>query len=87
MGRWMGLPLSENREWWAAALEKVNIFNFHWHDLRHTLASRLVEDGANTKVVQEACGYASITMTPRYAHVSNKSLQEVMALLNCHQIG
>jgi len=74
--------IAENREWWAAALEEAKIEKFRWHDLRHTFASRLVEVGANMKVVQEACGHASITMTARYAHVSNKTLQDAMALLN-----
>jgi integrase len=79
--------ISENREWWAAALEEAKIEKFRWHDLRHTFASRLVEAGANMKVVQEACGHASITMTARYAHVSNKTLQDAMALLNRPKIG
>jgi len=74
--------IAENREWWGAALEEAKIEKFRWHDLRHTFASRLVEAGANMKVVQEACGHASITMTARYAHVSNKTLQDAMALLN-----
>jgi site-specific recombinase XerD len=72
----------ENREWWSAALAEAKIENFRWHDLRHTFASRLVEAGANMKVVQEACGHASITMTARYAHVSNKMLHDAMAMLN-----
>ena len=74
--------IAENSEWWSAALEEAKIEKFRWHDLRHTFASRLVEAGANMKVVQEACGHASITMTARYAHVSNKTLQDTMALLN-----
>jgi integrase len=74
--------ISENREWWAAALAEAKIEKFRWHDLRHTFASRLVEAGANMKVVQEACGHASITMTARYAHVSNKTLHDAMSLLN-----
>jgi site-specific recombinase XerD len=74
--------ISENREWWTAAMEEAKIEKFRWHDLRHTFASRLVEAGANMKVVQEACGHASITMTARYAHVSNKTLHDAMALLN-----
>jgi len=74
--------IAENREWWSSALEEAKIEKFRWDDLRHTFASRLVEAGANRKVVQEACGHASITMTARYAHVSNKTLQNAMALLN-----
>ena len=74
--------ISENREWWSAALEQAKVQGFRWHDLRHTFASRLVESGANMKLVQEACGHASITMTARYAHVSNKALTDAMSALN-----
>jgi integrase len=77
--------ISENREWWAAALAEAKIEKFRWHDLRHTFASRLVEAGANMKVVQEACGHASITMTARYAHVSNKTLHDAISMLNRNQ--
>lgn len=74
--------ISENREWWNAALKEAKVLNFRWHDLRHTTASRLVESGANMKLVQEALGHASITMTARYAHISNKALQVAMSALN-----
>ena len=74
--------ISENREWWTAALKGAKVNNFRWHDLRHTFASRLVEAGANIKLVQEACGHASITMTARYAHVSNNALKDAMSALN-----
>jgi site-specific recombinase XerD len=74
--------LSENREWWKAGHTEARIDNFRWHDLRHTFASRLVEAGVNMKVVQEACGHATIAMTARYAHVSNKALHDAMEVLN-----
>jgi integrase len=74
--------IAENREWWNAALKEAKIQNFRWHDLRHTTASKLVLSGANMKVVQEALGHASISMTSRYAHLSNKALQDAMSVLN-----
>jgi len=73
---------SENREWWGAALREAGVMNLRWHDLRHTFASRLVEAGVNMKIVQEACGHASMAMTARYAHVNNKQLHDALATLN-----
>jgi integrase len=52
------------------AVERAGIENFHWHDLRHTFASRLVMAGVDLTTVKELVGHETITMTQRYAHLS-----------------
>lgn len=74
--------ITENREWWAAALKEAKIADLRWHDLRHTFASRLVQAGVPLKLVQEACGHDSIIMTQRYAHLNQSILHTAMAVLN-----
>jgi integrase len=74
--------ITENREWWAAALAEAKIKKFRWHDLRHTFASRLVEAGHSMKIVQEACGHKTMAVTARYAHINQETLAGAMSALN-----
>jgi integrase len=65
-----GEPLCGPRYWFEKALSTAKIEGFHWHDLRHTFASRLVMAGVNLRAVQDALGHKSIAMTVRYSHLS-----------------
>jgi integrase len=44
------------------ALERAGIIGVHWHDLRHTFASRLVMEGVPLKTVANYLGHASTQM-------------------------
>jgi integrase len=70
------------RKWWLAALAEAKIVDLRWHDLRHTFATRLMKLTGNLKIVQEACHHANISMTARYAHVSQTDLSAAMEGLN-----
>jgi integrase len=48
----------------AAALE-----NFRWHDLRHTCASILAQNGSTLLEIGSVLGHKSPSMTMRYAHL------------------
>ena len=65
-----GEALCGPRYWFERALRMAGIEGFHWHDLRHTFASRLVMAGVNLRAVQDALGHKSIAMTVRYSHLS-----------------
>lgn len=52
------------------------------HDLRHTYASHLVMKGVSIKMVQELLGHATITMTMRYAHLSQDSKNDAVKVLD-----
>lgn len=68
------------RRWFEAACKKAKppITNFHWHDLRHTFASRLVMEGVAIPAVQALLGHADIKMTMRYAHLAPSHLDDAV---------
>ena len=48
--------------------------NLRFHDLRHTCASLLIEQGAHPKEIQVRLGHPSITTTlDRYGHLIRRS--------------
>jgi integrase len=66
---------------WNPAREQANLADLHWHDLRHTFASRLVMAGVDLRTVQELMGHKTITMTLRYTHLSPTHQREAVQRL------
>ncbi len=66
---------------WNPARTKAGLPDLHWHDLRHTFASRLVMAGVDLRTVQELMGHKTITMTLRYSHLSPTHQREAVQRL------
>lgn len=67
------------RKCWAKALDTAEIYNFRFHDLRHSCASTLVMAGATLYEVSQVLGHKDLKTTARYAHLST---QHKAALIN-----
>jgi site-specific recombinase XerD len=77
-----GETLVVNAHWFPDALRAAGIANFHWHDLRHTFASRLRQSGAPLGHIAELMGHKGLSMTRRYAHLSIASLHEAVSRIS-----
>jgi site-specific recombinase XerD len=58
------------RHWFEPVIADAKVADFHWHDLRHTFASRAVMAGVDLRSVQDLLGHKSILVTCRYSHLA-----------------
>jgi len=75
-------PVKHLKGAFESALRRAGIQDFRFHDLRHTFASHAIMRGASLKEVQEVLGHKTMTMTLRYAHLSQEHKKRAVNLLN-----
>ena len=56
------------------------IYRFHAHAFRHSVGTRMINNGVPQHIVQKFLGHESPEMTSRYAHIFDETLK--MNLLN-----
>jgi site-specific recombinase XerD len=69
-----GKPYVDLKKAFKTACEEAGISGLRFHDLRHTFASRLVENGVDLITVKDLLGHSTVKVTERYTH-PNKSLK------------
>ena len=67
-------PLTSITTAWRGVRESAALEDFHFHDLRHHFASRLVQSEVDLNTVRELLGHADVTMVLRYAHLAPDGL-------------
>lgn len=67
----------------ARLLKKLNIKHYGIHSLRHTFATRLLENGVDIKTISELMGHSSPTVTlNRYVHTNMDNKRIALQKLN-----
>lgn len=65
------------------ATDRAKLGKLRIHDLRHTFASILVQNGTPLYHVMQLLGHSDIKTTQKYAHLSKNNLQHVVNALPC----
>lgn len=67
---------------WYQAVGTAGIADLHFHDLRHTFASRLAMRHVDLNTIRVLLGHKSLAMTYRYAHFDPEYLAAAVATLD-----
>lgn len=67
---------------WTTALQRAEIEDFRFHDLRHTAASYLAMNGATTMEIAAVLGHKTLQMVKRYSHLAHSHTAAVVTVMN-----
>ena len=62
----------------AKAMKEARIADFRWHDLRHSAASYLAQQGVDLRMIAGILGQKTLQMAMRYSHLNVESMRPVM---------
>ncbi|WP_255259049.1 tyrosine-type recombinase/integrase [Bacillus thuringiensis] len=80
-----GKPLNPSSvyTWWGRFIKKNNLPYIRFHDLRHTSATLLINEGAHMKTISNRLGHASISTTMNiYGHALKEVDQKAADMFN-----
>ncbi len=84
-----GKAIKDPKTSFNRARTKAGIEDLRFHDLRHTFASRLVQQGVPLYEVMHLTGHKSVSMVQRYAHLAPDYQSRAIEALNSygHNLG
>ena len=68
--------IGDIKRFWKNICQTAKIKNARIHDLRHTFASILVNNGVGLEVIGKLVGHSNAKTTQRYAHLINSTLKQ-----------
>lgn len=71
-------------ERWREIREKAGLGTFRFHNLRHTVATRLVKNGVPLPIVRDVMTHSDIKTTMQYTHVDSLDMVNAMNVLNSY---
>lgn len=74
--------LNQIKRSFCNAVRKAEIADFRFHDLRHTAATRMADEGADVFTLMNILGHSDIRMTARYTHATDAALRRAVANLD-----
>lgn len=69
-----------------AACRRAGIKDFHFHDLRRTAATWLLENGVDIRTIQDILAHTNISTTERYLSTTSESKRNAMSVLDKYAI-
>lgn len=78
-------PIAFKKRWiqrkFTEASKKVGLEHLHFHDMRHSAASEMINSGATLYEVGAVLGHRSAQSTKRYAHLATDTLAVAVGLI------
>jgi len=76
-GKVVGNPINNPIKAFKRMIKKAGIeSSFRLHDIRHTVASLIINNGGTLYDVQATLAHANAKMSERYAHLSSERMRE-----------
>jgi len=81
VNRRTGKPRTDVKRGFRSACREAGLEDFHFHDLRHTAATRLGDAGVDTRRIMAILGHRCIQTSARYTHATDEGLRRAMEML------
>jgi integrase len=75
VGEKVGSKIDGIKTGWTSACKKAGIENCHFHDLRRTFGSRLLERGASLMTISRLLGHANVSQSNTYLKPSETLIE------------